>query len=272
MESGRERCRKGGMKIKLKKKGIPVLHGEDLRKMRRACQWSAVILKEVAEAVRAGMTTGELDAFAADRMRLRGVKSTFLGYAGFPGYTCISINEELVHGIPGGKVINEGDIVSIDLGVTCDGFTGDNAVTVQVGAVAEEVKALCRVCEESLAAGIREAREGKRVGDIGHAVQAVAEGAGYGVVRDYCGHGVGRHLHEEPQIPNYGRAGQGKPLKAGMCLAIEPMINLGTWEVEVMPNQWTVVTADGKPCAHFEHTVLVTDGEPEILTVPVEPE
>ncbi|MBR6022182.1 MAG: type I methionyl aminopeptidase [Kiritimatiellae bacterium] len=251
---------------------IPVLSGKDLEGMRRACRLSAVILKEVAEAVRPGMTTGELDRYAAERMALRGVRSTFLGYGGFPGYTCISINEEVVHGIPGDKVINEGDVVSIDLGVTAGEFTGDNAITVPVGRVAPEVLALLETTERSLRAGIAAVRPGAHVGDIGAAVQAVAEGAGYGVVRDYCGHGVGRHLHEEPQIPNFGKAGKGAVLAPGMCLAIEPMVNLGTWKVDLMRNEWTVKTRDRKPSAHFEHTVLVTEEGGEVLTVPVEPE
>ena len=251
---------------------IPILKGEEIRAMRRACQWSAVILKEVAEAVAPGMTTGELDRFAAERMALRGVRSTFLGYGGFPGYTCISINEEVVHGIPGDKVINEGDVVSLDLGVTAGGFTGDNAVTVPVGRVDAAVLKLLEVTEASLRAGIAAAVPGGHVGDIGAAVQSVAEGAGYGVVRDYCGHGVGRHLHEEPQIPNFGKRGKGPELLPGMCLAIEPMVNLGTWRVDLMRNEWTVKTKDRKPSAHFEHTVLVTEDGPEVLTVPVEPE
>lgn len=249
---------------------IPILHGKDIEAMRRACRLSAVILREVAEAVRPGMTTGELDRFAAERMAARNVRSTFLGYGGFPGYTCISINDEVVHGIPGARVINEGDIVSIDLGVTVGGFTGDNAVTVPVGQIDNFVARLLRVTRASLMEGIAAARAGRHVSDIGAAVEAVAGGEGYGVVRDYCGHGVGRHLHEEPQIPNFGRPGRGAILQPGMCLAIEPMVNLGTWKVDLMPNEWTVKTRDRLPSAHFEHSVLVTDGDPEILTVPVE--
>lgn len=254
------------------KRNIPVLNGADIVAMRRACRLSAVILKEVAEAVRPGMTTGELDRFAAGRMAARNVRSTFLGYGGFPGYTCLSINEEVVHGIPGDKVVNDGDVVSIDLGVTVGGFTGDNAVTVPVGAVDPAVLALLETTERSLRAGIAAVRPGAHVSDIGAAVQAVAEGAGYGVVRDYCGHGVGRHLHEDPQIPNFGKPGKGAVLQPGMCLAIEPMVNLGTWKVDVMPNNWTVKTRDRKASAHFEHTVLVTEEGAEVLTVPVEPE
>ncbi len=235
--------------------------------MRTACRLSAVLLREVAAKVGPGVTTGELDAFAAERIRELGVKSAFFGYGGFPGQTCISLNEEVVHGIPGPRVINAGDLVSVDLGVVAEGFIGDNATTVQVGAVEAESARLCAVCAAALAAGIDAARAGNRVGDIGHAVQAVAEAAGFSVVRDYCGHGVGRRLHEEPQIPNFGEAGKGPLLKPGMTLAIEPMINQGGARVEVMPNGWTVKTRDRKRSAHFEHTVLVVaDGPAEILT------
>lgn len=246
---------------------IPILKGRDLDRMRNACRLSALILREVAAAVRPGVTTAELDDYAAERMRHHGVKSTFLGYGGFPYYTCISVNEEVVHGFPGPRPLNDGDIVSIDLGVTADGFTGDNAVTVPVGmAVPPAWLRLCRVTRDSLQIGLDQARAGNRVGDIGHAVQRVAESCGYGVVRDYCGHGVGRSLHLDPQIPNYGSPRSGARLKPGMCLAIEPMINLGTWKVEVMENDWTVKTLDRLPAAHFEHSVLVTEGAPEILT------
>ena len=235
--------------------------------MRVACRLSAEVLAEVVAAVRPGVTTGELDAFAAERMRRLGVKSAFFGYGGFPGHTCISLNEEVVHGIPGPRVINAGDLVSVDLGVVAEGFIGDNATTVRVGAVDGESGRLCEVCEAALAAGVDAARAGRRLGDIGHAVQAVAEAAGFGVVRDYCGHGVGRKLHEDPQIPNFGTPGKGPELRPGMTLAIEPMINQGTWKVDVMTNGWTVKTRDRKRSAHFEHTVLVVESGPaEILT------
>ena len=246
---------------------IPIKTPAELDGMRIACRLSAEILAEVAAQVRPGLTTGELDAFAAGRMQARGVRSAFFGYGGFPGYTCISLNEEVVHGIPGPRVINAGDIVSVDLGVVAEGFIGDNATTVAVGATDAETVRLCRVCEAALAAGIAAARAGNRVGDIGHAVQKVAEAAGFSVVRDFCGHGVGRKLHEEPQVPNFGPPGKGPVLKPGMTLAIEPMINQGGLQVEVMPNGWTVKTRDRKRSAHFEHTVLVTGAGPaEILT------
>lgn len=246
---------------------IPIKTPAELKSMRTACRLSAEILAEVAAQVRPGTTTGEIDAFAAARMRELGVKSAFFGYGGFPGHTCISLNDEVVHGIPGPRVINAGDIVSVDLGVVADGFVGDNATTVPVGEVEAEALRLCEACEASLAAGIAAARAGNRVGDIGQAVQAVAEAAGFSVVRDFCGHGVGRKLHEDPQIPNYGKSGLGPVLKPGMTLAIEPMINLGGHLVEVLANGWTVRTRDRKRSAHFEHTVLVrANGPAEILT------
>ena len=246
---------------------IPIKTRAELASMRVACRLSAQVLAEMAAQVVPGITTGELDEFAARRMRELGVKSAFFGYGGFPGHTCISLNDEVVHGIPGRRVINAGDLVSVDLGIVAEGFIGDNAITVRVGAVDEESDRLCRVGEAALAAGIAAAQAGNRVGDIGHAVQTVTEAAGFSVVRDFCGHGVGRKLHEEPQIPNYGEPGRGPRLQPGMTLAIEPMINSGTWQVEVMPNRWTVRTRDRRRSAHYEHTVLVVEqGPAEILT------
>ena len=246
---------------------IPIKTAEDIRRMRHACRLSAQILAEVAAQVRPGATTGELDDFAAGRMRALGVASAFLGYGGFPGHTCISLNEEVVHGIPGPRVINTGDLVSVDLGVVVDGFIGDNATTVRVGNVEPEAARLCEICEASLAMAVDVARAGNRIGDIGHAVQSVAEAAGFSVVRDFCGHGVGRKLHEDPQIPNFGTPGKGPVLKPGMTLAIEPMINAGGFAVEVLANGWTVRTRDRRRSAQFEHTVLVVpEGPAEILT------
>ena len=246
---------------------IPIKTAAEVERMRVACRLSAQLLAEVAAQVWPGTTTGELDAFAAERMRALGVKSAFFGYGGFPGYTCISLNEEVVHGIPGPRAINAGDLVSVDLGVAAEGFIGDNATTVRVGAVDAESARLCDVTAAALAAGIAAARAGNRLGDVGHAVQAVAEAAGFSVVRDYCGHGVGRKLHEDPQIPNYGTPGKGAVLKPGMTLAIEPMVNLGRPDVAVQDDGWTVVTRDGKPSAHFEHTVAVLEGSVEVLTL-----
>jgi methionyl aminopeptidase len=246
---------------------IPIKTADDLRRMRVACRLSAEALAELAAQVRPGVTTGELDAFAGDWMRSRGVKSAFFGYGGFPGQTCISLNEEVVHGIPGPRVVNAGDLVSLDVGVVADGFIGDNATTVRVGAVDAGSERLCAVCEACLAAAVEACRAGNRTGDIGHAVQVRAEAAGYSVVRDFCGHGVGRKLHEEPQVPNFGQPGKGPILKPGMTLAIEPMINQGTFRVETLANGWTVLTRDRKRSAHFEHTVLVVaEGPGEVLT------
>ncbi|MDD2239805.1 MAG: type I methionyl aminopeptidase [Kiritimatiellae bacterium] len=246
---------------------IPIKTADDLQHMRVACRLSAELLAAMAARVCPGLTTGELDDFARDWLKQRGLVSAFFGYGGFPGQACISLNDEVVHGIPGMKVINEGDLVSLDVGVAAEEFIGDNAVTVRVGTVDAESERLCQVAEASLAAAIDVARAGNRLSDIGHAVQTVAEAAGYTVVRDFCGHGVGRQLHEEPQVPNFGRPGKGPILKAGMTLAIEPMINQGTFQVETMANDWTVRTRDRKRSAHVEHTVLIVDDGPaEVLT------
>ncbi|MDY0145037.1 MAG: type I methionyl aminopeptidase [Kiritimatiellia bacterium] len=246
---------------------IPIKTVENLRHMRVACRWSAELLAAMAARVCPGMTTGELDDFARDWLRERGLVSAFFGYGGFPGQTCISLNDEVVHGIPGPQVINAGDLVSLDVGVVAEGFIGDNAATVRVGTVDAESERLCHTAEECLAAAIEVARSGNRVGDIGHAVQSLAEAAGYAVVRDFCGHGVGRKLHEDPQVPNFGRPGKGPMLQPGMTLAIEPMINQGTFQVETQANGWTVRTQDRQRSAHVEHTVLiVADGPAEILT------
>jgi len=248
---------------------IPIKTPAELEPMRVACRLSAELLAEVAAQVRPGATTGEIDAFAAARMRALGVRSAFFGYGGFPGYTCLSLNDEVVHGIPGPRVINAGDLVSVDLGVVADGFVGDNALTVRVGAVDAESERLCEVTEAALAAGVAAARAGNRVGDIGHAVQTLAESQGYGVIRDLTGHGIGRSMHEDPSVPNFGEPGRGARLKAGMTLAVEPMISLGSWQVQEMEDGWTIKTLDGSPCAHYEHTIAVTEsGPPEILTLP----
>lgn len=236
--------------------------------MRRACAVAAEILAAVAAMVQPGRTTAELDEAAGELIRKAGGKSPFLGYRGYPGHICVSVNDEVVHGIPGKRRIQYGDIVSLDVGIILDGFVGDNATTVAVGVVAPRTQQLLQVTQEALAAGIAAARAGARVGDISHAIQSTVERHGFSVVREFVGHGVGRQMHEEPQIPNFGKRGTGPRLRPGMTLAIEPMINAGTAEVKMLSDGWTVVTADGAPSAHFEHTVLVTDGEPEILTWP----
>jgi methionyl aminopeptidase len=239
---------------------------EELSRMRLACQAAAEILAEVASIVVPGRRTRELDEAAAELMRKRGGKSAFFGYRGYKGQICVSVNEEVVHGLPGERRVQYGDIVSLDVGIKLDGFVGDTATTVAVGMIDWKVQQLMDVTEQALAAGIAAARAGNRVGDISHAVQRTVEAAGFNVVREFVGHGVGRTLHEDPQVPNFGEPGKGPKLKAGMTLAIEPMTTLGRPEVEMLRDGWTVVTQDRKPSAHFEHTVAITEGEPEILT------
>jgi methionyl aminopeptidase len=239
---------------------------EELSRMRLACQAASEILAEVASLVVPGRRTRELDEAAAELMRKRGGKSAFLGYRGYKGQICVSVNEEVVHGLPGERRVQYGDIVSLDVGIKLDGFVGDTATTVAVGMIDWKVQQLMDVTERALAAGIAAARAGNRVGDISHAVQRTVEAAGFNVVREFVGHGVGRTLHEDPQVPNFGDPGKGPKLKAGMTLAIEPMTTLGRPEVEMLRDGWTVVTQDRKPSAHFEHSVAITEGEPEILT------
>ncbi|MCX7590361.1 MAG: type I methionyl aminopeptidase, partial [Kiritimatiellae bacterium] len=229
----------------------------------------ARVRDEVARLIRPGVTTAELAAYAGKLIRAYGAESAFLGYKGYPGEICISVNDEVVHGIPGLRRIEVGDIVSIDIGVRLDGFVGDTATTLMVGVTDLDVIRLVRTAEQALAAGISQAREGRRVSDISHAIEQTALAAGFSVVRQFVGHGIGRQMHEEPQIPNFGSPGHGARLVAGMTLAIEPMINMGTGDVEVQGDGWTVLTRDRKPSAHFEHTVAVRgEGlEAEILTL-----
>jgi methionyl aminopeptidase len=247
---------------------IPIKSPAEIQKMRAACEAAAEILHTVAAMVEPGRTTKELDEAAGELIARFGGKSPFLGYKGYPGHICVSVNEEVVHGIPGKRRVQYGDIVSLDVGIILDGYVGDNATTVAVGVVKPRTQELLRVAQVALEAGIAQARPGKRVGDVSHAIQSIVEGHGFSVVREFVGHGVGRKMHEEPQIPNYGTAGDGPKLKPGMTLAIEPMINAGVSEVEMLSDGWTVVSADGQPSAHFEHTVLVTEGNAEILTWP----
>jgi methionyl aminopeptidase len=245
---------------------IPIKSPTEIERMRAACAAAAQILKAVVALVEPGRTTKELDEAAGDVIVKCGGTSPFLGYKGYPGNICVSVNDEVVHGIPGKRRLQYGDIVSLDVGVVLNGFVGDNATTVPVGLVAPRTQELLQVTEQALHAGIAQARAGNRVGDISHAVQVAVEARGFSVVREFVGHGVGRKMHEEPQIPNYGQPGEGPKLKPGMTLAIEPMINAGVSAVQMLSDGWTVVTADGSPSAHFEHTVLVTVDEPEILT------
>jgi methionyl aminopeptidase len=252
---------------------IPVKTDREIEKMRRVCKMAAVVLNRMLSAVKSGVTTEDLDQIGYNCMRELGCESASYGYRlgqkTFPSYTCISVNDELVHGIPSKKrVIREGDIVSIDVAVRYDGYVGDNARTVAVGVVDTKVLHLLKVAEEALFLAIKQARPGKFVGDISHAIQSCAEGQGFSVVREFVGHGIGKQMHEEPQIPNYGVSGTGAQLCAGMTLAIETMICSGNPHVETAKDGWTIRTKDQKPCAHFEHTVLLKDHEPEILTIP----
>jgi methionyl aminopeptidase len=239
---------------------------EEIERMRVACNAAAQILSAVAREVQPGCTTAELNNVAAGLIEKLGGKSPFLGYKGYPGHICVSVNEEVVHGIPSQRRVQYGDIVSLDVGVVVNGFVGDNATTVAVGVVEGRTQRLLQVTEQALYAGIAEARAGNRVSDISRAVQTLVEANGFSVVREFVGHGVGRKMHEEPQIPNYVGSGPDPKLKPGMTLAIEPMINAGASDVVMLSDGWTVVSADGAPSAHFEHTVLVTDGDAEILT------
>ena len=236
--------------------------------MRDAGKIVGQTLLELKKAIVPGDTTLELDRIADKYIRHSGAIPAFKGYGGFPANICTSVNEQVVHGIPGSRQLKSGDVISLDVGTKLNRYYGDAAITVPVGDVDDELQKLLTVTEESLYRGIEKAIKGNRLSDISHAVQLHAESHGYGVVRDYVGHGIGQRMHEDPQIPNYGPPGRGPLLKNGMVLAIEPMINLGTPEVEVLADDWTVVTADGKISAHFEHTVAVTDGEPLILTLP----
>lgn len=236
--------------------------------MRDAGRIVAEILQLLAERVSPGVTTAELDRLAEAECQRRKVKPAFKGYGGFPCSICASPNEVVVHGFANEQPLVEGDILSIDFGVVYRGFFGDAALTLPVGAIAPEKERLLQVTEESLRLGIAAAVVGGRVSDIAHAVQSHVEARGFGVVREFVGHGIGRRLHEAPQVPNFGTPGQGARLKAGMTLAIEPMINAGRPEVKVLPDGWTAVTIDGRPSAHFEHTIAITDHGPEILTRP----
>lgn len=249
--------------------GITVKSARELRRMREASRVVALAIQALRQAVEPGVRTRDLDALAEREIRRLGARPAFKGYRGFPATICVSVNEEIVHGIPGDRALREGDIVSLDVGAIMDGFYGDAAVTVPVGDVAPELRRLMEVTEQALYNGIGAARAGARVGDIGAAVQGYIEAKGpYGIVREYVGHGIGRNLHEDPSIPNVGQAGQGLPLKVGMAIAIEPMVNLGDWRTRLLDDGWTVVTADGAPSAHFEHTIAITGNGPEILTVP----
>lgn len=247
---------------------IVLKSSREIAAMREAGRVVARVLAVVGSAVRAGVATAELDDLAEREIRKAGAVPAFKGYRGFPGSLCISVNDEVVHGIPGRRRLAAGDIVSVDVGAILNGYVGDGAHTFKVGSVAPEAERLMEKTQEALAAGIAAARPGNRLSDISHAVQVVVEGAGYSAVRSYCGHGIGREMHEDPQVPNFGPPGRGPRLEPGMVLAIEPMVNTGGYEVAVDGNNWTVRTQDGGLSAHFEHTVAITARGPEILTLP----
>ena len=244
---------------------IHIKSPREIDKMRKAGKAAAEILDKIGDFLRPGVLTRDVDQYAADLIAAAGCKSAFLGYRKFPGNICISINEQVVHGIGGARTVQYGDIVKLDVGVFKDGWVGDTAKTFPIGIISPEVQRLLRVTEEALEKAIPFAQEGHRLYEVSGTIEQHVVSNGFNVVREFVGHGVGRKLHEEPQVPNY-KAGDNPKLKAGMTLAIEPMVNMGTAEVKVLADQWTVVTADSKPSAHFEHTVLVTRGEPEILT------
>ena len=247
---------------------INMKSSRDLQLMREACIISARALRLGGEAVQPGVTTGEIDRLIRQYIEKMGAKPSFLGYGGFPASACISVNETVIHGIPGSRVIKEGDIVSIDVGATLNGFHGDNAATFAAGKISNEARALMDATRESLYEGIKAATAGNRVGDIGAAVQRYVEMRGYSVVRQFVGHGVGTHLHEDPSVPNFGTPGRGPKLLPGMTLAIEPMVNAGTHEVRILGDGWTTVTGDGRLSAHFEHTIAITPDGPVIMTDP----
>jgi len=254
---------------------IPIKNADGIRRMREACAIAATVLGRLKEQVRPGVTTYDLDQIGRDLIAAHGARSAPYGYTvgsrRYPAYTCLSVNEEVVHGIGSLKrILRDGDIISLDVTVEYNGYIGDNAVTVPVGEIPPRVAELLRVTEQALAIGIKQAVVGNRIGDISQAVQTFVEGHGFGIVREMVGHGVGRSMHEEPQIPNFVDRPRKRTeeIRAGMTFAIEPMINLGTHAVRTLSDGWTVVTADGQPSAHFEHTVLTTESGPEILTVP----
>jgi methionyl aminopeptidase len=253
--------------VLLGKRMIIAKSKKDLDKMREVGELVAEVRENLRALVAIGVSSLELNAAADKMIRDRGAIPTFIGYHGFPYAICASVNEQVVHGFSNDTPLKEGDIISIDVAATYNGFVGDTAITVPVGKISDEVAQLIKVTEECLNLAIEQCYPNKRVGDLGYAVQSHAEKFGYGIVRDYVGHGIGRKMHEAPQIPNYGRAGTREKIRAGYCFAIEPMINLGSAETKVLGDKWTVITADGKPSAHFEHSIAVTEEGPEILTL-----
>ncbi len=246
---------------------ISIKNEREIALMRKACKITAAARALAGDMVRPGVTTQQIDKAVHDFILSQGAVPSFLHYSGYPASVCISVNETIIHGIPGGRVLKEGDIVSIDVGAKWGGFHGDCAATYPCGNISPEAQRLIDVTKQSFFEGIRFARQGYRVSDIGHAVQSYVEANGFSVVRSFVGHGVGENLHEEPEVPNFGRPGHGPRLIRGMTIAVEPMVNAGVYDVRVLKDGWTTVTADGKLSAHYENSLLITDGEPEILTV-----
>jgi len=246
--------------------GIIIKSDQEIEIMKQAGRIVATVLQILKLQVRPGMKTKELDIIAGREIEKLGARPSFKGYQGFPANLCVSVNDEIVHGIPGERVLNDGDVVSLDLGAIFMGFQGDAALTVGAGEISPQARRLMETTEGALKAGIAVARPGARLGDVSATIQHYAESRGYSVVREYTGHGIGREMHEEPQIPNFGLSGSGPVLKKGMALALEPMVNIGDWRTRVDDDHWTVLTADGELSAHFEHTIAITDGEPEVLT------
>jgi methionyl aminopeptidase len=241
---------------------------QEIEIMRQNNRLVAHVLQKLKEAIKPSITTVELDQLAERAIREAGATPAFKGYRGYPASLCVSINEEVVHGIPGPRRLQEGEIVSLDVGVYRNGYYGDAAITVPVGKMSEQAARLLEVTQQALAKGIEQATHGNRLLDISHAIQSWVESQGFSVVRDFVGHGIGRELHEDPQVPNFGPPHQGPRLRPGMILAIEPMINVGTWRVKILEDGWTVVTADKSLSAHCEHTIAISDGEPDILSLP----
>ncbi len=248
------------------RKMITLKASHEIELMRRAGKITAAARALAGEMVAPGVTTREIDKAVYKYIKSQGAEPSFLNYQGYPASVCVSVNDEIIHGIPGPRVLKEGDIVSIDVGAFKDGFTGDSAYTFACGKISDDAKRLLEATKGALEAGIAMAHAGNRIGDISAAVEEYATSRGFGVVRDYTGHGVGRHLHEDPEVPNFGRAGHGPRLMPGMCIAIEPMITQGSWQVRVLSNDWTVVTEDNSLSAHFEHSIGITKAEPIILT------
>ena len=246
--------------------GIRLKSANEVDILRKAGKILSSIVVQLQSSLTSGITTKDIDLQAEELIRKNKVIAAFKGYRGFPGVACISVNEGVVHGIPGKRVIKDGDIVSLDIGIIHEGYYSDTAVTVPVGKILPETQRLLEVADASLYRGIEQARVGNRLSDISFAVQSFVEMHGFSVVRDFVGHGIGKQLHEEPEIPNYGRAGQGPVLAEGMVFAIEPMVNMGTHRTRILSDGWTVVTEDGKPSAHFEHSIVITSKGPEILT------